>query len=91
MNTESTTRDQIASVTAGYLAAELKISAAGISGTDVLRDMPGADSMKMLRVVSKLEREWKVEFDDEEIFAATTVDELITLVEKNVNRDLAIS
>ena len=84
MSVESTTGEQVASVVAESLAAELKISTAEIAGDDVLRDLPGADSMKMLRVVSKLERKWDVEFDDEAIFAVKTVDELVALVEKSI-------
>lgn len=57
----------------------------------MLRDLPGADSMKMLRVVAKLERRWDVEFEDEEIFAVKTVDELVTLVRKGIGGDLAES
>ncbi|ANN17482.1 acyl carrier protein [Amycolatopsis orientalis] len=91
MTSESVSREQIASVTTEYLATELKIPAAGIAGTDVLRELPGADSMKMLRVVSKLERRWDVEFDDEAIFAVKTVDELVVMVEKSVSGDLAAS
>jgi len=91
MTSESITREQIVSVTTEYLATELKIPATGISGADVLRELPGADSMKMLRVVSKLERRWDVEFDDEAIFAVKTVDELVLLVEKSVSGDLAES
>jgi len=91
MTSESLTREQIVSVTTEYLATELKIPVTGIGGTDVLRELPGADSMKMLRVVSKLERRWDVEFDDEAIFAVKTVDELVLLVEKSVNGDLAAS
>jgi len=84
MSVESATGQPIASVVTEYLATELKIAADGIGGTDVLRDLPGADSMKMLRVVSKLERKWDVEFDDEAIFAVKTVDELVALVERSV-------
>jgi len=54
----------------------------------VLKDLPGADSIKLLRVVSKLERRWDVEFDDESIFAASTVDELTVLVQKYVSGEL---
>ncbi|WP_410641683.1 acyl carrier protein [Amycolatopsis sp. lyj-346] len=84
MSTDTTTREEIAATTTETLAAELKISADGIGPADVLRDLPGADSMKMLRVVSKLERRWDVEFEDEEIFAVKTVDELVTLVQKGI-------
>ncbi|GAA1013163.1 hypothetical protein Aple_016740 [Acrocarpospora pleiomorpha] len=90
MTTESaTTRAEIASVTAEFIAAELKISAAELNGADVLKELPGADSLKLLRVVSKLERRWDVEFDDEAIFGARTIDELVILVERHVSGDLA--
>jgi len=91
MTTESTPREQIAAVTAECLATALKIPVAQISETDVLKELPGADSMKLLVVVSKLERHWDVEFDDQAIFAARTVNELIALVEQHVNGDLAVS
>jgi acyl carrier protein len=71
-------------VTIQYLAAELGISTSDIGDADLLRELPTVDSMRMLRVVSKLEREFDVEFDDEAIFAATTVDELVALVEKSL-------
>ncbi|HEX3782602.1 MAG TPA: acyl carrier protein [Pseudonocardiaceae bacterium] len=84
MTVETTSREQIAAVTVEYLATELKTAPTEIGATDVLKELPGADSMKLLRVVSKLERQWDVEFDDEAIFAVATVDELITLVHKYV-------
>jgi acyl carrier protein len=83
-----TTRDDIAEITIELIAAELKTSPSEIHGADALKLLPGADSLKLLRVVSKLERRWEVEFDDEAIFAAKTVDELVTLVEKTVSGDL---
>jgi len=89
MSAESATREKIVEVIAEYLATELKISTTEISGTDVLKELPGADSMKLLRVVSKLERQWDIEFDDEAIFSVKTVEELVALVEKHVSGDLA--
>ncbi|AUI58410.1 acyl carrier protein [Amycolatopsis sp. BJA-103] len=89
MSTDTITREEIAAVTAETLAGELKIPAADIAADDVLRDLPGADSMKMLRVVSKLERRWDVEFEDEQIFAVKTVDELVELVRKGIGDELA--
>ncbi|MFE2185610.1 hypothetical protein [Streptomyces sp. NPDC059455] len=41
--------------------------------------------------MGKLERRWDVEFDDESIFAAETVDELVTLVQKYVSEESATS
>lgn len=84
MTTEIITRAQITLVTVRHLAAELHISPSEIGAADLLRELPSVDSMRMLRVVSKLEREFDVEFEDEAIFAARTVDELVTLVEKSL-------
>jgi acyl carrier protein len=84
VTTEIITHAHIALVTIQHIAAELRISSSEIGGADLLRELPSADSMRMLRVVSKLEREFDVEFDDEAIFAAKTVDELIALVEKSL-------
>jgi len=88
MTAETTSQDQIAAIATEYLATELKIDPSEIARTDVLKDLPGADSIKLLRVVSKLERRWDVEFDDESIFAASTVDELTVLVQKYVSGEL---
>lgn len=84
-----TTRDEIAKVTIEFIAAELKVSSAEINGADVLKELPGADSLKLLRVVSKLERHWNVEFDDVAIFAATTIDEMVVMVEMSISGELA--
>ncbi|WP_062212983.1 acyl carrier protein [Streptomyces sp. NBRC 109706] len=89
MTSEPISREQVAAVTTELVAAELEISPSEIALTDVLKGLPGADSMKLLRVVSKLERHWDAEFDDEAIFAARTVDDLITLVQKHLGEETA--
>ena len=91
MTSEPISREQIAAITTECLATELQISPADIDVLDVLKGLPGADSMKLLRVVSKLERRWDAEFDDEAIFAAETVDDLITLVQKYIGEEPATS
>ncbi|MGY0055398.1 acyl carrier protein [Streptomyces sp. LZ34] len=85
---EPTSRAQIAAITTEYLATELEVSPAEIGLADALKALPGADSMKLLRVVSKLERRWDIEFDDQAVFAADTVDELVTLVHTYVSGEL---
>ncbi|MBL1098498.1 acyl carrier protein [Streptomyces coffeae] len=89
MTTESATREEIAAVTTELLATELNISAAEIHGDDVLKNLPAADSLKLVRVVAKLERRWDIELSDEAVFAAITVDDLVTLIEKYVSGELA--
>jgi acyl carrier protein len=68
------------------LAHELSLNPAEISDSDVLGDLPGADSLRLLRLVTRLERHWDVEFSDEEVFGATTFADLVTLVRTHVGR-----
>ncbi|GHI04054.1 hypothetical protein AQI88_07770 [Streptomyces cellostaticus] len=89
MTSEPLSREEIAASTIECLATELEVSPSDIDLHDVLKGLPGADSMKLLRVVSKLERRWDAEFDDEAIFAAETVDDLITLVQKYIGEEPA--
>ncbi|MDT0541916.1 MULTISPECIES: acyl carrier protein [Streptomyces] len=88
MTAEPTSRERIAAITTEFLATELEISPDGIGPADTLKALPGADSMKLLRVVSKLERRWDIEFDDQAVFSAETVDELVTLVHTYVGKEL---
>ncbi|HTJ66789.1 MAG TPA: acyl carrier protein [Actinospica sp.] len=61
-------------------AAELKIDAADIPGDAVLKQLPGADSVRLMRIVARAERDFDLEFDDEDIFKVRTLDELVGLV-----------
>lgn len=80
------TRVEIADIARGHLAAELKIDPSAIADDSVLRELPGADSIHLLRVVSRLEREWDAEFDDEDIFKSTTLADLVSMVASYLTR-----
>jgi acyl carrier protein len=80
------TRGEIADTARVYLAAELKIDASAITEDSVLRELPGVDSIQLLRVVSRLEREWDTEFDDEDVFASATFADLADMVTSYVTR-----
>jgi acyl carrier protein len=61
-------------------ATELKIAPADITGDAVLKQLPGADSVRLMRIVARAEREFDLEFDDEDIFKVRTLNELVDLV-----------
>ena len=73
-------RGEAADTARVHLAAELKIDASAITDDCVLRELPGADSIQLLRVVSRLEREWDIEFEDEDIFSSVTFADLADMV-----------
>jgi acyl carrier protein len=66
------------------LARELHLEPADIADDDVLGDLPGADSLRLLRLVTQLERHWDTEFSDEEVFGATTFADLVALVQSHL-------
>jgi acyl carrier protein len=73
------TREQVAAVVRELLGQELKIAPSDITDDVVLKELPGADSVRLVRVVSRLERHWDREFEDERVFDVRRFDELVTL------------
>jgi acyl carrier protein len=73
------TREQVAAVVRELLGQELKIAPSDIADDAVLKELPGADSVRLVRVVSRLERHWDREFEDEQVFDLVRFDELVTL------------
>lgn len=76
-----TIADITATVTA-IVAAELGVAASAVSPDANLRTMEGADSVKVLRTVAKIERQYDVELDDEDVFGASTVAEIASVVHR---------
>ncbi|MEV6949755.1 acyl carrier protein [Streptomyces sp. NPDC051172] len=72
--------DAILQTVRDNLARELEIAADEVLETSRLDDLPRADSVRLLRVVSRLEREYGLEFDDDQIRDAETVADLVALV-----------
>lgn len=62
------------------LRAELPLDGLQLTETDVLTDLPDADSVHMFRIAARLERQFHVEFDDENLFAVRTVGQLVDLL-----------
>lgn len=69
------------------VAAELGVPADSLRSDTDLRQVEGADSIKVLRMIAKIEQSYDVELEDEDIFAAHTIDEVVALVDAAVQRD----
>ena len=78
--TTALTRAETTELVRDFLARELSIEPSEIADNDVLKDLPGADSLHLLRLANRLECYWDTEFSDEEVFAATTFSDLVSLV-----------
>jgi acyl carrier protein len=83
-STAAPNQDQVAAVIRELLGHELKITPAEIGDDAVLKELPGADSVRLVRVVSRLERHWDTEFEDDQVFGLRTFDELVTLTLANL-------
>lgn len=69
------TLTEIAAGETGLPAAEL--------GPDVdLRGTAGIDSVRVLRMIAKIEHAYDVELEDEDVFAMTTIGDVAKMVDK---------
>jgi acyl carrier protein len=74
-------RDHIAQTICTIITEELELPAGTITATTTLRDIPGVESVKYLRVIAKLERLFDVELEDDVVFGTATVQEVAIAVE----------
>ncbi len=64
------------------VAAELGCAPETVSPEAALWDVPGLDSMKLLRIVSSLELRCEVSLDDEDVYQIESLPELVLLIER---------
>ncbi len=55
-----------------------------IGSTTDLRDLPGVESIKILRIVASLEKEFGIRLDDQVVFRVSTIEGLAHEVSKLV-------
>jgi acyl carrier protein len=82
--TTAPARAQVAETIRDHMSRELSLDPAEIGDGDVLKDLPGADSLRLMRLVARLERHWDTEFTDDDIFGAVTFDDLVSAVESGL-------
>jgi acyl carrier protein len=82
MTTSTPTREQITATVTAIVADVLAVPAAALdTGTD-LREVEGADSIKVLRLIARIEREYDVELEDADVFGVSTIADVTGVVEK---------
>ena len=64
------------------VSEELKIPIEQISPATNLRELPGVESIKVLRIIAKLERVYDVELEDELVFQVKSIQELADAIQK---------
>ncbi|GHE79649.1 hypothetical protein GCM10017786_07010 [Amycolatopsis deserti] len=77
----------VADTVTEIVAAALGRDAAELTPDTDLRSVEGADSIKVLRIVAKLEQTYDIELEDDEIFGLRTIDEVVAVVGRALDRD----
>jgi acyl carrier protein len=82
MTTSLPTREQITATVTTIVADVLAVPATTLSPATDLREVEGADSIKVLRLIARIEREYDVELEDADVFGVSTVADVAGVVEK---------
>ncbi|GAA1854364.1 hypothetical protein GCM10009836_38040 [Pseudonocardia ailaonensis] len=82
MTTSTDTPAQITDTVRGIVAEVLAVPADALSLDTDLRGVEGADSIKVLRMIARIEREFDVELEDEDVFGVSTIAEVSDVVRK---------
>lgn len=66
---------------------EIAATETGIAATDLrpdvdLRGMAGVDSVRVLRMVAKIERAYDIEMEDEDVFGLASLNDVVKVVER---------
>jgi acyl carrier protein len=73
MTTQPSASELIATIT-DLAATELGVPAADLAPDADLRAIEGIDSVKVLRMIARIERNYDIELSDEDVFSLTTID-----------------
>ncbi|MFD2414968.1 acyl carrier protein [Amycolatopsis pigmentata] len=80
------TRDEICQMVRDVLTQQLRLAPEEIRPDGILHELPGADSIRLLQVITQLEQNLGLEFSDKEIFEPHTFEGLVTIAWTRVGR-----
>ncbi|QBS44992.1 acyl carrier protein [Nocardia sp. CS682] len=70
-------------------AAETGIAEADLRPDVDLRGMAGVDSVRVLRMVAKIERTYDIELEDEDVFGLSTLNDVVKVVDRTLSEAAA--
>ncbi|AEH10238.1 MULTISPECIES: acyl carrier protein [Protofrankia] len=83
----SVTHEQIVAVVTDIVTGELGLAANSVAPATDLRSIEGADSVKVLRMISRIERHFDIELEDEDVFGISSVHDIALVVAKVLTPD----
>jgi acyl carrier protein len=78
------TREQIMQTVTEIVAKEFGQPAEALAPDLDLTTIEGADSVRVLRSVAKIEQRYDIELEDEDVFALKCIDDVVTVIEKEL-------
>lgn len=79
IHAEIPTTDEIVHTVTRIVAEVLSVEAAQLRTDRDLREA-GADSVKVLRLIARIEREYDIELEDSDVFGVSSIDDIATVV-----------
>ncbi len=76
----SVSQEQIVATVTGIVTEELGLGADSVAPSADLRSLQGADSVKVLRMIARIERHYDVELDDEDVFGLSSINDVALVV-----------
>lgn len=73
--------DDVVGTIRSIVSAELDIPPTQLPAGADLRELPGVESLKILRIVARLERTFDVELEDDVVFRVRSITELAQSIE----------
>ncbi|MCF7548541.1 acyl carrier protein [Pseudonocardia sp. WMMC193] len=74
--------DSLTETVRAIVGEVLSVPAADLPTDTDLREVEGADSIKVLRLIARIEREYDVELEDEDVFGVSSIAEIADVVRK---------
>lgn len=66
----------------GFVCQELKVTPDQVADTTDILELSGSESIKLLRIVARIERQYDIELEDEQVFGVRTVQQMVDVVQK---------
>jgi len=74
------TSSEITAVVVEIVATELGVAPTDLAPETDLRAVEGADSIKVLRMIARIEQRYDIELEDSDVFGVTTVAQIVDVV-----------
>ncbi len=71
---------EIVSTVTGIVAREIGMPADALTPDLDLRAVEGADSVKVLVMISRIERTYDIEIEDEDVFTLSSINDVVRIV-----------